>query len=148
LAAPAQTVFDTMPQMQRRVRPKELSGLVLADVLYMPEGITVHGMTVVIANHIVYEGRSIYIRCDGNAGTEMHFWQGWESRALPISLERALRKNGLDPKSFPDGLPPFSVIKDLDLPKTPLRRIEFNCPSGGRPFDAPEFGGPIMTTPH
>ena len=135
-------VLDTMPEMQRRIRAATLSGLALADVLYMPEHVFTQGLTVIIANHVVYEGRSPYARCGG----DFFFFPG-PSRVLGMPLDRALHRNGLDPKSFPDGLPPYSVIQDLDVPKFPLR-MTINCDAVGAGNDAPEFGGPIMTTPH
>jgi hypothetical protein len=110
-----------MPEMRQILREASPSGVILADTLYLPEGASYGGPTVVIVNHIVYEGSCpIWIGTpQGNVwGTNgLYVFQRGESRALGMTLEAALQKGGVT--NYGEGNPPpFSVIKDLDIPKS------------------------------
>jgi hypothetical protein len=115
-------VLDRMPEMRQILREASPSGVILADTLYLPEGASFGaGPTVVIVNHIVYEG-SCPLRIGTPSGNVwetngLYLFPRGESRALGMSLEAALQKGGVTNygESSP---PPFSVIKDLDIPKS------------------------------
>jgi hypothetical protein len=114
-------VLDRMPEMRQIRREASPSGVIFADTLYLPEGASFGRPTVVIVNHIVYEGSCpSWIGASwGNVwGTDgLYVFQRGEARVLGMSLERALQKGGVT--SYGEkNLPPFSVIKDLDIPKS------------------------------
>jgi len=113
-------VLDRMPEMHQIRREASPSGVILADTLYLPEGASFGGTTVVIVNHIVYEGN-----CGSWTGIPhgnvwrtngVYLFPRGESRALGMTLEQALHEGGIT-NYGEKNLPPFSVIKDLDLPR-------------------------------
>jgi|GEM_PF-2545775 len=114
-------VLDQMPEMRQIRREASPSGVIFADTLYLPEGASFGGPTVVIVNHIVYEGRCpIWIRTPwGNIWETngLYLFPRGESRALDMSLEAALQKGGVTNYGERNP-PPFSVIKDLDIPNS------------------------------
>jgi hypothetical protein len=115
-------VLDRMPEMRQIRREASPSGVIFADTLYLPEGASFGaGPTVVIVNHIVYEGRCpLWISTPwGNVWETngLYLFPRGESRALGMSLEAALRKGGVTNYGERNP-PPFSVIKDLDIPNS------------------------------
>jgi hypothetical protein len=114
-------VLNRMPEMRQIRREASPSGVIFADTLYLPEGASFGGPTVVIVNHIVYEGRCpIWIRTPwGNIWETngLYLFPRGESRALDMSLEAALQKGGVTNYGERNP-PPFSVIKDLDIPNS------------------------------
>ncbi len=56
-------VFDLIPEMQQvRYLAKPLSGVHLADTLYLPEKVQVTGDTVIVAKHLAFEGNDVLIK--------------------------------------------------------------------------------------
>src|SRR5579859_7858107 len=51
--------LNAMPEMhQSRYETAPLTGVYMADTLYLPENVQVNGHTVIIANYVVFEGKS------------------------------------------------------------------------------------------
>lgn len=113
-------VLDQMPEMRQIRREASPSGVIFADTLYLPENASFGGPgpTVVIVNHIVYEGCSWTGTPWGNAwGTNgVYIFPRGESRALGVTLEQAMHAGGITNYGETNP-PPFSVIKDLDIPR-------------------------------
>ncbi len=56
-------VFAQMPEMQQvRYLVKPLSGVQLADTLYLPEKVQVTGDTVIVAKNLVFEGNDVLVK--------------------------------------------------------------------------------------
>ncbi len=120
------TVLDSMPEMHELRYARSLHGVVLADTLYLAEHTTATGVTVILVNHIVFEGTCPVITGQGEGLDDfprggIHLFPTGPTTTLGMTLERALEKGGFKGVKFggPHGLPPFSVIRDLDLPKAP-----------------------------
>lgn len=91
------TTFFGMWEMHRACRlGRQLKGLLLADVLYLPERIDTVGDTVIIANMIIFEGRNVVIKGKGNFAFYPIEGQGM----LGTTLQEAMLKQGYteDPK--------------------------------------------------
>lgn len=130
--------LDAMLEMHQVLRVESLRGAYLADTLYVREYAEVTGDTVVLVNHVVFEGRSPKLK--GNYA--IFFYPQSPVTCLPGTLERSLAKGGFG-KEIPDRLPPYSVIHDLDL-NVACRKIEMNTSGSdgksgrpGLPGDAP-----------
>jgi hypothetical protein len=84
----------------------------------------------VIVNHIVYESCSWTGAPQGNVwGTNgVYIFPRGESRALGMTLEQAMRMGGITNYGEKNP-PPFSVIKDLDLPRCKEIKIGTGVPS-------------------
>lgn len=109
-----QPVFDQMPEMKRMLRLSSLSGVVMADTLYVPAQVTTGtGPTVILVNHLVAEGCHPFFL----GMSDIHFYPA-SARFLGMSLDRALQINHISRGQFAgrEHLPPFSVIRELDLP--------------------------------
>jgi hypothetical protein len=114
-------VLNRMPEMRQIRREASPSGVIFADTLYLPENARFGaGPTVVIVNHIVYEGS-----CGSWTGTSygnvwgtdgLYIFQRGEARVLGMTLERAMHEGGITNYGERNP-PPYSVIKDLDIPK-------------------------------
>jgi hypothetical protein len=114
-------VLDRMPEMRQIRRAASPSGAIFADTLYLPENASFgSGPTVLIVNHIVYEGScDPWVRTPGGNvwGTNgVYVFQLDEARALGMTLERAMHEGGITDYGEKN-LPPFSVIKNLDIPR-------------------------------
>jgi len=84
-------VFNQMREMQiERRLGKELKGVQLADVLYLPEKVNITGDTVIIAQRIVHEGADVVIK--GPHNIYIFPIEDWGS--LGTTLEQAIRKDG------------------------------------------------------
>ena len=58
-----QDALDAMPEMhQSRYETAPLKGAYLADTLYLPEHVQIDGHTVIVANYVVFEGKSPVIK--------------------------------------------------------------------------------------
>ena len=113
-------ILDRMPETHEIRREASPTGVIFADTLYLPEHASFGGPgpTIVIVNHIVYEGCSWTGAPQGNVwGTNgVYIFPRGESRALGMTLEQAMRVGGITNYGEKNP-PPFSVIKDLDLPR-------------------------------
>lgn len=115
-------VLDRMPEMKQVRRVDRLDGLVMADTLYITSNVTIAaGTVVVIVNHLVSENCQQRFESQSNVRGKdnFYFYLLGPDRILGMSLDAALKKNNLSRDQF-DGknhLPPFSVIRSLDLPK-------------------------------
>lgn len=132
-------ILGQMPEMKQIVRADFLSGLTMADTLYLPGSIKYGGAgpTIVIVNNVVYETcPSFQTITGGNIwGTNgIYFYILGGSRIPGMSLDNALKRNALKREQFPgkDHLPPYSVIRDLDLPKMKCT-IEVDASAPARP---------------
>ncbi|HEY6230995.1 MAG TPA: collagen-like protein [Pyrinomonadaceae bacterium] len=72
---------------------KRLSGLQLADVLYLPEKVELTADTVIIVNKLVFEGRDVLIK--GNYNIAVYPIE--DAGALGTTLEEAMLEQGLRP---------------------------------------------------
>jgi len=131
-------VLDGMSEMHQNRRESSLDGLIMADTLYLTEGATIgRRPVVVIVNHIVYEGPcpSLKGTSGGNVwGTDgFYLFERGAPRILGMSLERALQTGGFAKEQSGNNLPPFSVIRDLDLPKPDCTvGVDMSAPSPRR----------------
>lgn len=84
-------IFAQMPEMQveRRVE-KQLEGVQLADILYLPEKVELTQDTVIIARRVVHEGKDAVIK--GNHDIFIYPVEDWG--LLGTTLEVAMRKEG------------------------------------------------------
>jgi hypothetical protein len=125
-------ILDRMPEMHEIRREASPTGVIFADTLYLPEHASFGGPgpTVVIVNHIVYESCSWTGAPQGNVwGTNgVYIFPRGESRALGMTLEQAMRMGGITNYGEKNP-PPFSVIKDLDLPRCKEIKIGTGVPS-------------------
>ena len=84
-------VLATMPEMQvERRLGKQLKGVQLADVLYLPEKVELTQDAVIIARQIVHEGKDVVIK--GNHNIYIFPIEDWG--ALGTTLEAAMRGAG------------------------------------------------------
>jgi hypothetical protein len=74
---------------------KQLAGLQLADILYLPEKVELTGDTVVLANKVIFEGRNALIK--GNYNIAVYPVE--DVGLLGATLEEAMLKQGFTPQS-------------------------------------------------
>ena len=113
--------LQTMPEMHEVRRQKSMSGVVLADTLFVPENVVVENLpAVILVNHLVFEGRRPFLGAD-ESGNPFHtkgiYLMPQTMTCLGTSLERSLQKAGYTKDQYNDTkkLPPFSVVQQLDL---------------------------------
>jgi len=129
-------IFDQMPEMKRTLWLGQLRGLIMADTLYVP-AITTSGPgpTMILVNHIVVEGCQQADWGIGPGGTHTYPVGGFTY--LGTTLNHALKMNHLSREQFEGKyhLPPFSVIRGLDLPKCKPKSLTVDRSAGKRPLD-------------
>jgi hypothetical protein len=121
-------VLEQMPEMKRSIRTDFLSGLIMADTLYVSGAVALGpGPTVVLVNHVVSD-ECIHLTTTPFGTDEFYSWSLESGRVLGMSLKQALEKNGLTMDLFPgsDHLPSFSVIQALNLPKVTCSNPTFD----------------------
>ena len=60
---PLAQYLDALPQMhEARYETKALKGVYIADTLYLPEHVDLAGDTVIVANHMVFEGKNVAVK--------------------------------------------------------------------------------------
>ena len=101
----------SMPEMHRERRARHLRGVILADTLYLTPQFTIERTTVVVANHIVMEGKRQHLFDNRR---KYYIFSATPAVAIGESLKQALREGGLPPHAAQP--PPFSVIAGLGLP--------------------------------
>lgn len=105
--------LDAMPEMhQSRHETAPLNGAYLADTLYLPEKVQLSGHTIIVANYVVFEGKSPVIR----GHYDLHFFPAKPVAVLGTTLAQALRKKNALVNVRLGGrpvLPSFSLIQDL-----------------------------------
>lgn len=124
-------VFSQMPEM-RRVNYKNapLSGIELADTLYLPEQVELAGDTIIIAKNLIFEGSEVMIK--GNYNLSL----------FPIESIGTLgtRLNQLKDKGWKKLLLKGSVESGEELPPLPTinlgSHITIDVSNGQEAFDA------------
>jgi hypothetical protein len=85
------TRLNAMPEMRvTRYETAPLKGAYLADTLYLPEKVHLAGHTIIVANFVVFEGKSPVIR--GNF--DIHFFPGRPVVVLDETLRAFLQRKG------------------------------------------------------
>ncbi len=102
-----------MPEMhQARYVTEPLDGAYFADTLYLPEHVAIVGDTVIVAKHLVFEGKKIAIGGPHSIG----LFPLYPSEVLGKSLKQTLLDAGLPPLSKNEPPPSFDeLIKALNL---------------------------------
>ncbi len=121
-------VLDGMPEMHKtRYETAPLKGAYLADTLYLPERVEVTGHTIIVANYVVFEGKTPTIR--GNY--DIHFFPARPVAVLGTTLSEALQKRSGEVKVRFKGrfiLPSFSLIKNVAQPGPHVITIDASGP--------------------
>lgn len=107
-------VLDAMPEMhETRYENGPLKGAYIADTLYLPEKVQLAGNTLILANHIVFEGKNPVIR----GHFDLNFFPTQPATVLGATVAEVLTHNKVKLVKARLGsrpsLPSFSRIKDL-----------------------------------
>jgi hypothetical protein len=100
-------VFAQMPEMQEiRYVAEPLGGVELADTLYLPEKVEVNNDLVIVAKHLVFEGKNVLIKGNYN----ISIFPAEKVTVIGSSLPRRVRKEAGKqkvmveiPETRPDG---------------------------------------------
>jgi hypothetical protein len=103
----------SMPEMHKEVRTSHLKGVILADTLYLTPQFSINATTVVVANHIVIEGKRQQLFDNRKS---YYIFSATPAVAIGESLNQALRHGGVRPVPGQRQPPPFSVIAGFKLP--------------------------------
>lgn len=81
-----------VPEMQRvRRLGRQIKGVQMADVLYLPEKVELTGDTVIIANQVIFEGHNAVLKGTHN----VYFFPVVTEGALGTTLEIAMQDQGV-----------------------------------------------------
>jgi hypothetical protein len=84
-----QDALDAMPEMhQSRYETAPLTGVYMADTLYLPEKVQLSGHTIIIANYVVFEGTSPIIK----GHYDLYFFPSKPVAVLGTTLAQTLHK--------------------------------------------------------
>jgi hypothetical protein len=128
-------VLETMPEMHEiRREDGPLKGVYLADTLYLPEVVALAGDTVIVTNHLIFEGSNPIIR----GPHALHVFPRLPTMVLGTTVAELIDgKNSLLNVSLGMGskLPPASVIQALAKPQPGT--ITFDTSAPQRPKTEP-----------
>jgi len=101
-------IFDQMPEMnQNRYAAGPLSGVQLADTLYLPEHVETTGDTVILVRHIRFEGNNFEIKGNHYLTFYPMIDIGGLGTTLPRKLMRSNQSGELEVEvEIPETLPP------------------------------------------
>lgn len=164
--------LDVLPQMhEARYETKPLKGVYIADTLYLPEHVELASDTVIIADHMVFEGNTVMVKgqhsvnlfttypteCLGKTVREMLLEAGFpllaKGAAPPVFMELVQRLN-LDPyrngKRYQQVFAPGRITIDVSgKPGRPGESAMSNCMPTSRcdPADWSTAPGNFGTVP-
>jgi hypothetical protein len=130
-----QQTLDSMPEMKEvRYETRPLSGVYIADTLYLPEHVAIAGDTVMIVRYLVFEGSKPVM-----AGPHaLHMFKILPASVLGTSMTDALNRAGVPATS--ERVPSFSLIKGkIPIQPHPIQ-IDLSGPpgtKGAKGHDAP-----------
>ena len=108
-----QDALNAMPEMHHsRHETAPLTGVYVADTLYLPEKIQLSGHTVIIANYVVFEGKNPIIK----GHYDLYFFPSKPVAVLGTTLAQALHKKSALLSVKLQGrtvLPSFALIQDI-----------------------------------
>jgi hypothetical protein len=123
--------FKQLPEMQQARRPgKKIKGLQIADTLYLPETVELTGNTLILARHIIYEGKNIVIK----GPYDLHVFMIEEEEVL--ESEAPEKQSPLLRDSLPPGRlsKPESITIDVSAPERPKQQKMMKQPPSSSPL--------------